>query len=746
MPSKRVNGVSSIDDFKCFVIDNNFFNIEKSIVGIKKLLYYTLINDNYIRHKTRAKKNVFISIFLSNVETDRDILGYESPYNRLIDVLHEEHNIVTGFNQSLSNSVVSNKQAALSLIQKVYDRFERYKVLYKKDTFIEENEILLALQSNLANIANNYSKNPNQTMQKEIYVILKNHNAFENISEEDLEKCISEFKEVLDLFSKDASTNEGSGGLKIKFNFLVCDEENNLDGFFESKLKWFCTQIDDISSHSANVETNITTLKKLLNFFEFEDFSDVDPRVVFQGDLILNCQFLNTYDENYRNNSIPILGYPAIKKISPKSKNIMQVLENENTSREPTFHKLKYETYKQYKTNNEISKKDADVLNSLFTKSDIKLIANDTTFGISEGGKALNLPKERIAKAFKIGDSYQVLTGEQEDNLIKLQIPFEHQLLDDHFNSEGTDGVDLHYSNALYKKSIVPLYSMPSCDVPIDYLVGESQMIVCDLYSSKTIVTKADYLSFIALIDVLTEKDLVIIGRYLKNDSNYELSLCCLAPFVGFDGTSEYKALIVTKLNYGKENKNITFGLKESAVAEKVDDSNDAKHSKKLSSEEVAQTALLSNFLDANTLSLGLYTDNINDFFTKHKGSLEKLKGNDNQTFPCTNIANNLMEEKLNMLTINSLHGSNAGVFEREYEIQLDALNSKIVGTLENKNDSLKTLKNKFYLKKIYNTQTLRKGTNMESKSYKSNKLLKGMLADIRESFDIKLKKGENDL
>lgn len=732
MPIKKPINPSNVDFFKCFVIDNSLLNITENIVGIKKLLYHTLLSENYIKHKTRAKINNFISIFLSNVETDEFLLGYKSNHYRSIDLLYEENKDNGDYVNSddlFLKHLQDSKPKALLMLKNIYQKLEAYKELFINDDFVDDDEILSALLYNLKHLADVYNKYPNQKAANQFYIILKNHQAFENVKEEDLEKCISQFKDILNFFSK--NTSNSNGNLRIKFNFLVCDEENNLEGFFESKLKWFCSQFDELSAEFEFVETNITTLKKTLKYFEFEDYLTVDPRVVFQGDLIFNSQFLNKNDSNYKKNSIPIVGYPAIKKTSAKSKKNMQVLEREDNPSIVSFNKLKYETYKTYKDNDSTEDNDVDFYNSIFSNEEYD---NGNTQNMD---KSLNIPDDRISKAYKIGDSYQVLTYEQEKKLISLQIPYEQHLLEEFSDGDENYNDPSQYKNALYNKSIIPLYTIPRDNMPVDYLTGESQMIVCDLYSSKTHVSKADYLSFIAFVDVLNEENLISVGRYLKKDTNYDLSLCCLAPFLGFIGNKEYKALIITKLSYGLENRNIFDNSISSNIAKKINkEKNDDSNS--LETDSNLKT-LISDFVGSNILSLGSYTENVEGFFAKDKG-LPKQSNSYNKTdqiFPCTNIASNLMEEKLNNLTIDSLHGKYSDAFEKELENKIKSQEDKSIDSISSKSEN--DLKNKFYLKKVYNTQTLRKQYIKGKQDYIPNKVLKLMLQNLGNKYDIKL-------
>ncbi|XBW37128.1 hypothetical protein QEN19_002706 [Hanseniaspora menglaensis] len=713
MPLKNKNQFSHFDFLKSFIIDNSAKNINENIVNIKKLLYYILFNEPYVKHKRRAKLCNFISIFLSNIDVGNN------QYDGFVDLLHDSAS--NPVKVPLSN-LQDSKINALSLLNTIYEKLIDLNNSLESSSLLSKNYIISSIMHCLKNINDLYEKYSIGDINKQFYIILKNHQVFESVDVEELEECIELIKKSLESYKFKHSN--GGGGVAVSFTFLVCDDQNNLDGFFDSKLKWFCTQLDSFATEFNYVTTNITTLKKVTKFYEFEDYQRIESKIVFQGNLILNSEFLNVYDENFKKNSIPVMGYPAIKKVKPKPRKMMQVLQTPNGEIRDNGNKIKSEAFKAYKKNVTQNHDDSEPLE--YPATDL----ND----------ALNLIPQQIANTYRLGDSYQLLSTEEEEELLKLKIPYKNLLMKD-LDNLNTFETGVKYKNALYSKSIVPLYTLPKDELPFENFNGESQMIVCDFYSPNIVINKADYLSFIAFVDVLKENNLVAIGRYLKKDANYDLSLCCLAPCVNLIDEVKYRSLIVTKLNFGSENY-INASSVKSEVAESVTENRFDGGDYKVAGDKNLKK-MVSNFIEGNIMDLGAYTGSAGylyvkdriisgDFFLKQNATISE--------FPCNNISNVIMEQELNNLTIQSLHKGNADTFRKEVEKKTRIQETKISG-LDFVSDlkQQKQLRSRFNVKKMYSTELLRKQQIVTKENYVPNKKLKIMLKNISKNFDIKI-------
>jgi len=107
-------GISSLESFKCFVLDNKMNNLVDNSIHIKSLLFHLIYKERYYTHKTRAKLNNLVSVILSNVDFHND-----SNVKNSLSLLpiENDNNLMKYWNL---NTLQQNKQSALSLLEKIY--------------------------------------------------------------------------------------------------------------------------------------------------------------------------------------------------------------------------------------------------------------------------------------------------------------------------------------------------------------------------------------------------------------------------------------------------------------------------------------------------------------------------------------------------------------------------------------------------------------------------------------------------
>ncbi|KAL6933763.1 uncharacterized protein HGUI_00060 [Hanseniaspora guilliermondii] len=651
----RINdlGIKTLESFKCFILDNKMNNLGDNSIEIKLILFHLIYKERYYTHKTRAKLNNLISALLSNVksQTDDNVLNTASLLPSNID-----DNLMKYWNL---NTLQQNKQQALNILKAIYAKFDEF--MESNNEFeSKENCILLPL----VDIINNMSKIETNTMFQNIsndfYIFLHSANAFEDVSEKQLQTFLSTLTN-LNAFFDERNSQGNKNQFTMNFHFILSEEEN-AENNAKDKLHWLSEIIRFSSTEHCKYTCNIDTLHNKLKYFEFKDFSTVDPRVVFQGDIIFNTNFLNTQSINYRINRIPVLGYPAVKRIKAQSKVSMCVVDGQ-------LKKIKQEF-------------------ALHHKKDMKDSVADIQYK--------PLLKEYLATVYKLGDCYFYLDEKELKALTTLNIPVEERYIQEN-KFEETDDEDDNAQNmlnkhTLFNKSIVPMYTMERNTLPHEYLIGESQIITCDFYSNKTPVNKANYLAFISFVDMLLENDLVCIGRVVKKDlAPYDISMCCLSPNKTVTDGKENRSLILTRIVFGAENKYARVEDKGSTIAEKL-----PTKKQKTSDQNVENGQYRSSFaslIEKNTMNIDMFESNNPQVFIKDKGDnrewIYTLKLN--QGFPCVHIKSALNEKKTDAISLYELHDERKDKFT---EHLVDQLSSKY------NNDDI--CYNSFDLKRVY--------------------------------------------
>lgn len=612
-------GIKSLESFKCFILDSKMNNLVDNSIEIKLMLYHLIYKERYHTHKTRAKLNYLISALLSNVnsQSDSNVLNTASllPLN-IDDELMKYWNL---------NTLQQNKQQALKLLQEMYAKFD---VLMESNTDIETSENCILLP--LIDIINHMSKIETNTMfqnvSNDFYIFLHSAKAFENVSENQLETFLSTLTN-LNGFFEERNTQGNKNQFTMNFNFILSEEEENEEDT-QNKLHWLSEIIKFSTTEHCIYTSNVDTLHNRLKYFEFKDFSTVEPRVVFQGDIIFNTNFLNSQSINYQTNRVPVLGYPAVKKIKAQSKVNMTVVNGQ-------MRKIKQEL-------------------ALYHKKDIKDSVIDT--------KATPLLKEDLVSVYKHGDCYFYLNEEELKTLTTLNIPVEerfiHEKKFEETDDEDENEADAPNKHTLFNKSIVPMYTMERNSFPPEYLIGESQIITCDFYSNKTPVNKANYLAFISFVDMLLENDLLCVGRIVKKDiAPYDISMCCLSPNKTIVDGKENRSLVLTRIVFGAENKYAIVKDKGSTIGEKL-----PTKKQKISEKNIEMGQYRKSFaslIKKNTIGSDVFKNKF-QVFVKDIGDSKEWKYalKLDQEFPCVHIKSALNEIKTDALSLYELHNS----------------------------------------------------------------------------------------
>lgn len=654
-------GITTLESFKCFILDNKMNNLSEHSVLIKTLLYHLIYKERYYTHKTRAKLNHLISVLLSNVDYSKDP---DSPNTLSLLPIDVTDTSMKYWNLS---TLQQDKRGALNLLRKIYDKFEDKKYTFK-DFVPEDNSVLLPLIDVIKHMARIESNAMFQNVSNEFYIMVKSVEAFEDVSETDLETLLGNLTS-LNVFFTELNDKGNKNTFSMKFKFIVSEGNDNADQ--NSKLNWLSERINLISSDHCKYTSTVESLPSALEYFEFKDFVPVDPRVVFQGDLIFNTNTLDKTAKDYLINRIPVLGYPAIKKLKPQAKALM----HEAGSR---LARIKQELAFYHK----------------------ETIAK-TEGVITEP----SLEKEKIVTVYKNGDCYSYLNESEMSNLTTMNVPVEKSFLDikkeDEEDDDEIEEVEDVLENAnkhtLFNKSIVPLYTMDKQQFPVEYLTGESQIITCDFYSNKTPVNKANYLAFISFVDLLLEQNMVSIGRYVKKETApYDVNLCCLSPSKTILHGKENRCLIITRIIFGAENKYLAQHG-NTALAERLP-TKKQKISQEKSLTKGVYGSKFASMISKNTLNIKFFDNNDSQLFVKDRGDPKqweyRLKLD--QHYPCTHVASALNEKKVDALSLDDMH-SDKDVFRKE---MLHQTSSEIKDDL--------VCYNNFDLKKIYDLEMLR--------------------------------------
>ncbi|CAI8500095.1 unnamed protein product [Hanseniaspora opuntiae] len=621
-------GIKSLESFKCFILDNKMNNLVDNSVEIKLMLFHLIYKERYHTHKTRAKLNHLISALLSNVnsQSDHNVLNTAS-----LLPLNVDDNLMKYWNL---NTLQQNKQQALKLLKEMYARFDDT-IESNNDFETDENCILLPL----IDIINHMSKIETNTMfqnvSNDFYIFLHSAKAFENVSESQLETFLSTLTN-LNGFFEERNSQGNKNKFTMNFNFILSEEEEDDEHTEKDKLHWLSDIIKFSSSEHCIYTTNVDTLHNRLKYFEFKDFSSVEPRVVFQGDIIFNTNFLNNQSVDYQINRVPVLGYPAVKKIKAQSKVNMCVVDGQ-------LRKIKQEL-------------------ALYHKKDLKESVTEI--------QVTPLLKENLVKVYKHGDCYFHLNEEELKALTTLNIPVEERFIQEkkfeETDDEDENEADTANKHTLFNKSIVPMYTMERNTFPPEYLIGESQIITCDFYSNKTPVNKANYLAFISFVDMLLENNLVCIGRVVKKDiAPYDISMCCLSPNKTIVDGKENRSLVLTRIVFGAENKYALAEEKRSTIAERL-----PTKKQKISEENIEKGQYRTSFeslIKTNTISTDMFK-NDSQVFVKDIGDNKEWKYalKLDQGFPCVHIKSALNEKKTDALSLYELHDSGKDKFAEQ--------------------------------------------------------------------------------
>lgn len=621
-------GIKSLESFKCFILDNQMNNLVDNSIDIKLMLFHLIYKESYHTHKTRAKLNNLISALLSNVnpQSDNNVLNTAS-----LLPLNIDDNLMKYWNL---NTLQQNKQQALKLLKEMYAKFDDL-MESNNDFETKENCILLPL----IDIINHMSKIETNTMfqnvSNDFYIFLHSAKAFENVSENQLETFLSTLTN-LNGFFEERNSKGNKNQFTMNFNFILSEEEENEEHTQKDKLHWLSEIIKFSSTEHCIYTSTVDTLHDRLKYFEFKDFSTVEPRVVFQGDIIFNTNFLSKQSVNYLINRVPVLGYPAIKRIKAQSKVNMCTDDGQ-------LRKIKQEL-------------------ALYYKKDVKESVTDI--------QATPLLKEDLVNVYKHGDCYFYLDEEELKALTTLNIPVEERFVHEK-KFEETDDEDENEPNdsnkhSLFNKSIVPMYTMERNVFPHEYLIGESQIITCDFYSNKTPVNKANYLAFISFVDMLLENDLVCIGRIVKKDiAPYDISMCCLSPNKTIVDEKENRSLVLTRIVFGAENKYTRVKDERSTIAEKL-----PTKKQKISKESIEKEQYRTSFaslINKNTIRTGMF-ENASQVFVKDIGDSKEWKYalKLDQSFPSVHIKSALNEKKTDALSLYELHDSGKDKFTEQ--------------------------------------------------------------------------------
>lgn len=652
-------GISSLESFKCFVLDNKMNHLVDNSIHIKSLLFHLIYKERYYTHKTRAKLNNLVSVIVSNVDFHND-----SNVKNSLSLLpiENDNNLMKYWNL---NTLQQNKQSALSLLEKIYTKFDE-SINLMNDFESEENCILLPLIDVIDKMANVETNTMFQDVSNDFYILVQSTKSFEDISEAQLENFLNTLT-TLNVFFGERNNKGNKNVFSMNFKFIVSEEVEKRNINNNDKLHWLSERIVLLSSEHCQYNSEVDTLANTLDYFEFKDFSSVDPRVVFQGDLIFNTNMLNKQSTDYQINRIPVVGYPAIKKTKAQSK--VTMFDDKGVMK-----KIKHEL-------------------ALYHKEDIQESTGEII--------ASSLKKENLVTVYKNGDCYSYINEDELKTLTTLNIPVEELFLDikksDEADEEEKESASKAISeHTLFNKSIIPMYTMDKQNFPVEYLTGESQIITCDFYSNKIPVNKANYLAFISFVDLLLENNLVSIGRYVKKETApYDINMCCLSPSKTVVDGKENRCLIITKILFGAENK---YCLNEQPILADKLLTKKQKLALKNGPSKGENSSAFADLIEKNSLDINLFDNDENQLFVKDKGDAKQwsyfLKLD--EPYPCTHINSALNEKKLDVLSINELHVTRRNEFIDQL---IDQTSS------EYKNDGI--CYNNYDLKKIYDLEAL---------------------------------------